>query len=117
MKNSKVQTYLGFCIRAGKIVFGAEEAEQQKKGVHLLLMDEAVGNSSQKAVYKAQEKFRCPLLIVEKNRLGELLHRPAVKAAAVKDGHLATAILDVATGDPQFKLYLGGNNETHGEKV
>ena len=115
--NSKVQTYLGFCIRAGKIVFGAEEAEAQKRGVYLLLMDESVGNSSQKSVMKAQENFRCPLLIVGKGQLGELLHRPAVKAAAIKDEHLAAAIVNVAKDDPQFKLYLGGTNETHGKKI
>ena len=117
MNNSKVQSYLGFCIRAGKIVFGAEEAEKQKKGVYLLLMDESVGNSSQKSIFKAQENFRCPLLIVEKDYLGKLLHRPAVKAAAVKDEHLATAILSVVESEPQFKLYLGGSNEAHGKKV
>ena len=110
MERSKLQTYLGFCIRARKIVFGAEEAESVKKGVFLLLMDDNLGNSSKKCMIKAQERFACPLYAVEKERLGELLHRPSVKAVAIKDQHLASAILAVVQDDPYFKLYSGGNN-------
>ena len=117
MDKSKIETYLGFCIRAGKIIFGVEMIERQKKGVKLLMADGAIGKNSFKPTVQAHEKFGCPLLITAEGQLGALLHRPAVKAVAVKDGHLATAIVDVATSDPQFKLYLGGNNETHGEKV
>ena len=108
--SSKLQTYLGFCIRARKIVFGAEEAEAQKKGVFLLMMDETVGNSSQKCIKRAQEKFSCPLLVTPKDVLGELLHRPSVKAVAIKDEHLALAIIESAKSESELKLYSGGNN-------
>ena len=110
MEKNKLQTYLGFCIRAKKIIFGAEECENARKGVFLLLMDEDLGNSSQKCMFKAQQKFGCPLFAIEKNLLGELLHRPSVKAVAIKDQHLASAIQAVVTSEPQFKLYSGGNN-------
>ena len=110
MERSKLQTYLGFCIRARKIVFGAEECEGTKKGVFLLLMDEDLGNSSKKCMVKAQEKFGCPLFAVEKALLGELLHRPSVKAVAIKDKNLASAIQAAVMSEPQFKLYSGGNN-------
>ena len=110
MKTSKIQTYLGFCIRAKKIIFGAEECESAKKGVFLLLMDGGVGNSSKKSMIKAQQKFNCPLLVLEEELLGELLHRPSVKAVAIKDENLASAILATAKSEPQFELYSGGNN-------
>ena len=93
MEKSKIETYLGFCIRARKIVFGAEEVEQKKKGVFLIIADESLGTSSQKLVAKAQEKFACPLVMASTGYLGELLHRPAVKTVAVKDENLAAAIL------------------------
>ena len=110
MQTNKIQTYLGFCIRARKIVFGAENVETQKKDVYLLMMDEALGKSSQKSVFQAKEKTHAPLLIVKENLLSELLRRPAVKAVAIQDKNLAAAILDAANGDPQFKFYSGGNN-------
>ena len=110
MERSKLQSYLGFCVRARKIVFGVDNIEKERKGVYLLLCDEALGESSFKTMRKAQENLACPLLIAEKEVLGAALYRPAVKAAAIKDKHLAKAIENAAESEPQFKLYSGGNN-------
>lgn len=106
----KIQTYLGFCIRSGKITFGVDGIESLRKGVVLLLADEALGESSFKTLKKLQEKFSCEMILCPRGELGELLHRPAVKAVAIKDKHLADAILSVADGEPQLKIYSGGTN-------
>ena len=110
MQNDKISTYLGFCIRSGKIVFGVDRAEALKKGVHLLIADSTLSENSMKVLVKLKEKFSCPLLVTEGVSLSELLHRPAVKAAAVKDKNLASAILNASASDAQYKLYSGGNN-------
>lgn len=110
MGKSKIETYLGFCVRARKIVLGAESIEKQKKGVFLLIVDGGIGKNSLKPVLQAKERLACPLLETDEGALGELLHRPAVKAAAVKDEHLASAILSVVESEPQIKFYSGGNN-------
>ena len=110
MQNNKISTYLGFCIRSGKIVFGVDRAEALKKGVHLLIADSTLSENSMKVLVKLKEKFSCPLLVTEGVSLSELLHRPAVKAAAVKDKNLASAILTASASDAQYKLYSGGNN-------
>ena len=110
MGKGKIETYLGFCIRAGKIVFGVDRLEKQKKGVCLILVDGGVGKNSLKPALLAKERLHCPLLITENGALGETLHKPAVKVAAITDEHLASAILSVVDGEPQFKLYSGGTN-------
>ena len=110
MQNDKISTYLGFCIRSGKIVFGVDRAEALKKGVHLLIADSTLSENSMKVLVKLKEKFSCPLLVTEGVSLSELVHRPAVKAAAVKDKNLASAILTASASDAQYKLYSGGNN-------
>ena len=110
MQNDKISTYLGFCIRSGKIVFGVDRAEALKKGVHLLIADSTLSENSMKVLVKLKEKFSCPLLVTEGVSLSELLHRPAVKAAAVKEKNLASAILTASASDAQYKLYSGGNN-------
>ena len=110
MQNDKISAYLGFCIRSGKIVFGVDRAEALKKGVHLLIADSTLSENSMKVLVKLKEKFSCPLLLTEGVSLSELLHRPAVKAAAVKDKNLASAILTASASDAQYKLYSGGNN-------
>ena len=110
MGRSKIETYLGFCIRCGKIVFGVDELENQRKGVFLILADEGLGNSSKKIVEAARERLNVPLLWAKEETLGGLVHRPAVKVAAIKDKNLAAAIVTAAEGELQFKFYSGGNN-------
>lgn len=107
---SKVENYLGFCIRGRKIIFGAESIEKQKRGVYLLIVDGAIGKNSLKPAVAAMERLHCPMLMTSEGLLGEMLHKPAVKAVAITDNHLASAILSVAESDVQFKLYSGGNN-------
>ena len=107
---SKIETYLGFCIRARKAIFGADDIETQKKGVKVIVCDNALAENSFKKIYKAKERFHCPVLITETGVLGELLHKPAVKAVGVKDEHLAAAIITAAESEPKIKFYSGGNN-------
>ncbi len=109
MEKSKIETYLGFCIRARKIVFGAEMIEKQKKGVYLLVIDGGIGKNSLKSVVRASEKLSCPIYITEEGTLGEWLHKPAVKAAAIQDKNLALAMIKGVESEPKFKLYSGGN--------
>ena len=80
MQNDKISTYLGFCIRSGKIVFGVDRAEALKKGVHLLIADSTLSENSMKVLVKLKEKFSCPLLVTEGVSLSELLHRPRRKS-------------------------------------
>ena len=110
MAKSKVETYLGFCVRSGKIIYGVDNVESAKKGVYLLLVDEKLGANSLKVVVKAQEKLACPLLIVKEGVLSEYLHRPTVKTVGIKEKNLAAAITCAIADEPQFKLYSGGNN-------
>ncbi len=109
-ENKKIAAYLGFCIRAGKVTYGVDNMENLKKGVFLLIVDEALGESSFKTVRKIGERFACKLLVGKTGALGAVLHKPTVKAVAVKDKNLAEAILSVVSGEFEFKIYSGGNN-------
>ena len=111
MIKSKVETYLGFCVRAGKIVFGTTEIERKKKGVYLLLADGGIGKNSLKIMGNMQSRLDCPFYLTkESGALGEYLHKPAVKAVAITDKNLASAILSDAECEQNFKLYPGGIN-------
>ena len=70
MVKSKIETYLGFCIRSGKIIFGTTEIERKKKGVFLLLADGGIGKNSLKIMVNAAEKLHCPLYLT--NEAGAL---------------------------------------------
>ncbi len=101
MEKNKIQSYLGFCIRARKIIFGAEMIDRQKKGVKLLICDGSIGANSFKSVMKAKERLFCPLYQTEKGQLAEWVCRPNVKAVAITDEHLAAAIVSAAEGQMQ----------------
>ena len=117
MERSKIETYLGFCIRAKKIIFGAEMIEKQRKGVFLLAIDGNIGKNSLKTIVKTKERLDCPLYITDEGSLSEWVHRPAVKAVAIVDKNLALAMINAAESEPKFKLYSGGNNEIYGKKI
>ena len=117
MERSKIETYLGFCIRAKKIIFGAEMIEKQRKGVFLLVIDGNIGKNSLKTIVKTKERLGCPLYITDEGSLSEWVHRPAVKAVAVTDKNLASAMVKSADSEPKFKLYSGGINEIYGKKI
>ena len=106
-ENKKIEAYLGFCIRCGRIAFGVDDMEKQKK-TFLLIADESLGESSFKTVKKLQEKFGCKLLIGKSGALGGLLHKPAVKAVAIKEKNLAAAVLSAAAARTKLKLIRGG---------
>ena len=110
MEKSKIETYLGFCIRSGKIIFGTEMIERKKKGVHMLVVDGNIGKNSLKIMLQAKETLGCNLYVTSEGTLGEWVHRPAVKAVAIMDKNLASAIETVVDGEPKLKLYSGGNN-------
>ncbi len=110
MEKNKIETYLGFCIRARKIIFGTEMISRQKKGVHLLIFDGGMGANSLKIMINAQKTLSCPLLQTDKGLLGEWLHKSSVKAAAITDEHLAAAIIATLKEQTQIKFYSGGNN-------
>lgn len=106
---TKISIYLGFCIRAGKIVFGTNRIESQKRAC-LLIADGNLGKNSFKIMVKEQARLNCPLLVTENGVLGELTHRPTVKAVAIVDENLAMAIINEAKQKPQIKFYSGGEN-------
>ncbi len=110
MEKNKMETYLGFCIRARKIIFGTEMISRQKKGVQLLIFDGGMGANSLKVIRKAHETLGCPLVRTDDGVLGELVHRPNVKAVAITDESLAKAMLSSLDAQTAMKLYSGGNN-------
>ena len=106
--HNKLSSYFGFCVRSGKIVYGVDDIEKQKKSVFLIVYDDQLGASSARVLLKAQEKLGCPMLVAECGVLAELLHKPAVKAVAIKEQNLAKAILSVLEEEPSLtRIELG----------
>ena len=108
MQPDKIRTYLGFCIRAGKLTTGVNAVQTVKKGVYLLIADTSVAKNSWKEILKLKVKFGCPLLMAES--LESLVCKENCKLAAVREKSLAEAIYREA-GKGQITEYIGGMEE------
>lgn len=89
---SKMGTYLGFCKRAGKLTLGVNAAMAARGRVYLLVADRSASQNTQKEIQKLAARFACPVVWTE--GLAELVHKEACKVAAVREEHLAAAIIN-----------------------
>lgn len=91
MKASDIAPYVGFAIRSGAVIFGAERIEEKRAKALVVLIDA-----------EAPEKFRSGLKTkckstpcFEVENLPLATHRDNVKAIAVTDASLAGAIVNL----------------------
>ena len=91
MQENKIKTYLGFARRAGKLALGVNAAKCVRGRVYLLVMDSAASPNSKKEIESLRKRFSCPLIAVE--NLEELTGKSQCRLAAVREEHLAQAIL------------------------
>ncbi len=106
MGRSKVETFIGFCIKAGKLTLGAGAINTLKNGVFLLIVSGDASENTKKLAVKFKNRLLCPLLIC-KSGFDTVVNKPDCKMAAVRDKQLAKAILDNL--DNNYELYAGGS--------
>lgn len=90
--NSKIETYIGFAIKKGAVVFGCDSIKRYKKKVHLLLATESLSANSLETLIVCAANFRCNLLKIEDY---DTLIKRNCKALAICDKSLAEAIQNV----------------------
>ena len=61
---AKVETYIGFCLRARKIALGSGTVELLKKGVYLVLVCSTASENTFKLAIKFKNRFNCLLFIM-----------------------------------------------------
>lgn len=105
MAQSKLSTYVGFCLKARKIVLGSNTIATLRKDVYLLILDGSAAKNSLRYAIKFKNKFGCPLIVC-KCGFEEIVNKPLCRLAAVTDKNLAEAIIN--SGDNNCELYTGG---------
>lgn len=89
--NSKIETYIGFAIRKGAVVFGVDSIKYYRKKMYLLLYVETLSQNSLDVLKLTSERVGCALSQIQNY---EMLQRKNCKALAICDKSLANAILD-----------------------
>ncbi len=87
----KINTYLGFALRARKITLGVNAIKAERGKVYLLLADLGASENTKREIGRLKEKFQCPLYYIEdlEGRTGKAY----CKLAALREEELARAIV------------------------
>lgn len=105
MEESKVRSYIGFCLKARKITLGSSAIGTLNSGVYLLILDGKSKKNSLRYALKYKNRFSCPLIICNDD-FEEIVKKPLCRLVAIRDKNLADAILK--SGDKCYELYTEG---------
>lgn len=107
MANGRIETFIGFSIKSGKISLGSGAIGTLRGGVYLLILDGAAAKNSRRLALKYKNRFSCPLLICD-GGFEDAVNKVGCKMAAIRDRELAKAILQSQQNN--YRLYAGGDD-------
>lgn len=105
VNRSKVETFIGFSIKARALRTGSNTVGTLKKAFLIIVCDSATQGTKDLALAYAK-KFNCPLMI-SKKLLEDVTGKENCKIAAVTNKDLATAI--ISNQNDYFSISSGGN--------
>ena len=105
MAKDKVNTFIGFCVKARKITLGSGAIDTLRGGVYLIIVCSSAAKNTFKLALKNKNRFYCPLMICNCG-LENAVNKQGCKIAAVKDLNLANAI--IANACEEYEIYAGG---------
>lgn len=89
--NSKIETYIGFAIKKGSVVFGCDGIKSSKKRLFLLLHTPSISENSLSVLRNVSLRDSIALAQIEDY---DTLKKKNCKALAICDKSLANAILE-----------------------
>lgn len=90
MQEAKVKSYIGFAIKARKIIYGLDNILTSKKRPYLLLIDSGYSPNSQKKLMRYAQANEVPVIDY---CLGKVIPDRNCKALGIMEKNLAAAIL------------------------
>lgn len=91
---SKIDSYVGFAVKSGKIIWGLDMLKKAKRAPFVILIDEQIGQNSLKQVKLYAERNNVELVLLPAEHLNNSLARTNVKILSICDENLAKAIIN-----------------------
>lgn len=91
---SKIDCYIHFAVKAGKVIWGIDNLIKTRKKITIILFDETIGQNSKKELDRYIQQKQTKALPLPGDYLNKLLHRENVKVLAITDSSLGEAILN-----------------------
>lgn len=97
----KIETYIGFAIKKGSVVFGYDSAKNYRKKMFLLLCVKGIADNSFAKMSQLANERNLPLLVIDDCNC---LSVKNCKALAICDKSLADAIISVGTQNEKLEV-------------
>ena len=89
----KIDCYINFAVRAGKVIWGVDNLERARRAPQLILVDGSLGANSAKQLSLYCQRKKAKSLTLPTDYLNNLLKRSNIKVLSITDESLASAIL------------------------
>ncbi len=90
MQEAKIKSYIGFAIKARKILYGLDNITMSKKKPYLLLVDASFSPNSQKKLASYAQNNEIPIINYS---LEAVIPDRNCKAVGIMEKNLASAVL------------------------
>lgn len=90
---SKAETYIGFSIKSGKIVWGLDNVIISRKPIKLILICSSLGENSEKKLLTYASGKAIKVLKLTDRLLEDVVNKTNCKVIGLTDAHLAQAVI------------------------
>lgn len=93
---SKIKTYIGFSVKSGKIIYGADTLIETKKRVKLIIVCKTLAKSTCEKVQEYASSKGIQVLSFDECLLEDIVNKKNCKVIGLLNKNLAQAIIDSA---------------------
>lgn len=102
MQKSKIESLLGFAVKAGKVLYGSDSLSSPKARYYVICMCRTTAPNTQKKVAATAQLRSVPILVAEKE-LQYTVGRKNCKVLAITDKQMSEAMLKGT--DEEYHLF------------
>lgn len=95
---SKAETYIGFSIKSGKIIWGLDNVLSCRVSPKLIVTCNSLGENSEKKLLTYASSKGIKVLKLKNRHLEDIVNKSNCKVIGLTDAHLAQAVIDNSEG-------------------
>lgn len=95
---SKAETYIGFSIKSGKIIWGLDNVLSCRVRPKLIVACNSLGENSEKKLLTYALSKGIKVLKLKNRHLEDIVNKSNCKVIGLTDSHLAQAVIDNSEG-------------------
>ncbi len=90
----KIKSYVGFAIKSGNVVYGADVVVRSKKKAYIVLLTDTINRTARSRINSFVERSGVKLAVIKDSDMEDYVNKTNCKCIAVTDKNLAEAIIN-----------------------